>query len=118
APRAAAGRPPARRRTGRPVRPGVRARERGGRAWTHAAGAAARRAGDRAVFDRALVLLSGADRRAGGSSLTGMREHGDAMRVLVCAATTGYQVRAFDEAAGALGIELQLATDRCHVLDD
>ena len=40
------------------------------------------------------------------------------MRVLVCAATTGYQLRAFDEAAGALGIELQLATDRCHVLDD
>ena len=39
-------------------------------------------------------------------------------RVLLCATTTGYQVRAFDEAAAALGIELQLATDRCHVLDD
>jgi hypothetical protein len=47
-----------------------------------------------------------------------MREHGDVTRVLVCAATTGYQVRAFDEAAGELGIELQLATDRCHVLED
>ncbi len=39
-------------------------------------------------------------------------------RVLLCATTTGYQVRAFDEAAAALGIELQLATDRCHVLED
>ncbi|HEX7086977.1 MAG TPA: ATP-grasp domain-containing protein [Vicinamibacterales bacterium] len=40
------------------------------------------------------------------------------MRVLLCAATTGYQVRAFDAAADELGVELQLATDRCHVLED
>ncbi len=40
------------------------------------------------------------------------------MRVLLCAATTGYQVRAFDAAAEELGVELQLATDRCHVLED
>ena len=40
------------------------------------------------------------------------------MRVLLFATTTGYQVRAFDEAAAALGVELQLATDRCDQLDD
>ncbi|MBK5295943.1 MAG: ATP-grasp domain-containing protein [Vicinamibacteria bacterium] len=40
------------------------------------------------------------------------------MRVLLFATTTGYQVRAFDEAAAALGVELQLATDRCDQLED
>lgn len=40
------------------------------------------------------------------------------MRVLLVAATTGYQTRAFSEVAGKLGFELVLATDRCHVLDD
>ena len=39
-------------------------------------------------------------------------------RVLLVAVTTGYQVRSFDEAAKRLGVELVLATDRCHVLDD
>jgi hypothetical protein len=39
-------------------------------------------------------------------------------RVLLFAATTGYQVHSFAEAAGRLGFELVLATDRCHVLDD
>ena len=39
-------------------------------------------------------------------------------RVLLFAATTGYQVRSFAEAAERLGIELILATDRCHVLDN
>ena len=39
-------------------------------------------------------------------------------RVLLVAATTGYQVRSFDEAAKRLGVELVLGTDRCHVLDD
>lgn len=39
-------------------------------------------------------------------------------RVLLIAATTGYQIRSFGEAAERLGIELVLATDRCHVLDD
>jgi hypothetical protein len=34
------------------------------------------------------------------------------------AATTGYQVHSFAEAATRLGFELVLATDRCHVLDD
>ena len=32
--------------------------------------------------------------------------------------TTGYQLRAFNDAAEALGIELVFATDRCHQLDD
>jgi biotin carboxylase len=39
-------------------------------------------------------------------------------RVLLFAATTGYQTRAFDEAARRLGIHLTLATDRCHILED
>ncbi len=39
-------------------------------------------------------------------------------RVLLCATTTGYQTRSFDDAAAALGIELVLATDRCDHLDD
>src|ERR1700733_2467473 len=40
------------------------------------------------------------------------------MRLLLIGATTGYQTRAFAEAAERLGFELALATDRCHVLDD
>ena len=39
-------------------------------------------------------------------------------RLLLIGATTGYQTRAFAEAADRLGYELTLATDRCHVLDD
>ena len=39
-------------------------------------------------------------------------------RVLLLSHTTGYQLRAFNEAAEALGIELVFATDRCHRLDD
>jgi hypothetical protein len=38
--------------------------------------------------------------------------------VLLCATTTGYQTRSFDEAAARLGIELLLATDRCDHLED
>lgn len=39
-------------------------------------------------------------------------------RVLLVAATTGYQVRSFNDAAARLGVKLVLATDRCHQLDD
>lgn len=39
-------------------------------------------------------------------------------RLLLIGATTGYQTRAFAEAAERLGYGLTLATDRCHVLDD
>jgi biotin carboxylase len=39
-------------------------------------------------------------------------------RVLLLATTTGYQTRAFDEAAERLGVDLVLATDRCNVLED
>src|SRR3954447_17698857 len=39
-------------------------------------------------------------------------------RVLLLSHTTGYQLRAFNDAADALGIELLFATDRCHKLDD
>ena len=42
----------------------------------------------------------------------------DNVRVLLVAETTGYQIRAFHEAAAALGIELGFASDRCHQLDD
>jgi hypothetical protein len=40
------------------------------------------------------------------------------LRVLLLAATTGYQTRAFGDAAERLGVELVFATDRCNVLDD
>jgi ATP-grasp domain-containing protein/L-aminoacid ligase-like protein len=40
------------------------------------------------------------------------------MRVLVLATTTGYQTRAFGEAAERLGVELTFATDRCHLIED
>src|SRR3954464_4627663 len=40
------------------------------------------------------------------------------MRVLVLATTTGYQTRAFGEAAEQLGVELVFATDRCHLIED
>src|SRR5690242_5698401 len=39
-------------------------------------------------------------------------------RLLLFAATTGYQIRVFADAARRLGIDLALATDRCHILDD
>ena len=39
-------------------------------------------------------------------------------RVLIFSHTTGYQLRAFNDAAERLGIELVFATDRCHKLDD
>ncbi len=39
-------------------------------------------------------------------------------KLLLIGATTGYQTRAFGEAADRLGFDLALATDRCHVLDD
>ncbi len=39
-------------------------------------------------------------------------------RVLLVAATTGYQVREFAGAARALDVELVLATDRCHILEN
>lgn len=39
-------------------------------------------------------------------------------RLLLFASTTGYQIRVFAEAARRLGVELTLATDRCHVMED
>jgi hypothetical protein len=39
-------------------------------------------------------------------------------RLLLFASTTGYQIREFDAAARRLGVELTLATDRCHVMED
>ena len=41
-----------------------------------------------------------------------------AKRLLLFASTTGYQIRVFAEAARRLGVNLTLATDRCHILDD
>jgi biotin carboxylase len=41
-----------------------------------------------------------------------------AKRLLLFAATTGYQIRVFEDAARRLGCDLTLATDRCHVLED
>ena len=39
-------------------------------------------------------------------------------RVLLVAATTGYQVREFAAAAHELDVELVLATDRCHIMEN
>jgi biotin carboxylase len=39
-------------------------------------------------------------------------------RILLVAATTGYQIRSFGEAADRLGVDLVLASDRCDHLDD
>jgi biotin carboxylase len=39
-------------------------------------------------------------------------------RILLVAATTGYQTRSFAEAARRHGIDVTLATDRCHILED
>lgn len=39
-------------------------------------------------------------------------------RILIVAATTGYQTRMFAAAAARMGLEAVLATDRCHILDD
>jgi len=38
--------------------------------------------------------------------------------ILLVAATTGYQTRAFADAARRLGLALTLATDRCHILEN
>jgi biotin carboxylase len=43
---------------------------------------------------------------------------GSTPHLLLFAATTGYQLRVFAEAARRLGVDLTLATDRCHVLED
>jgi ATP-grasp domain-containing protein/L-aminoacid ligase-like protein len=40
------------------------------------------------------------------------------MRVLLLATTTGYQTRAFGEAAERLGVDLVFATDRCDKIED
>ena len=39
-------------------------------------------------------------------------------RILLLATTTGYQTRAFGDAAGRIGAELVFATDRCHLIED
>jgi glutathione synthase/RimK-type ligase-like ATP-grasp enzyme len=39
-------------------------------------------------------------------------------RLLLVAATTGYQTQMFADAARSLGLDLTLATDRCHVLEN
>jgi len=38
--------------------------------------------------------------------------------LLLLAATTGYQIRVFADAARRLGVDVTLATDRCHIMDD
>jgi biotin carboxylase len=41
-----------------------------------------------------------------------------AKHLLLFAATTGYQIRVFADAARRLGVDVTLATDRCHVMED
>ena len=43
----------------------------------------------------------------------GTRKH-----LLIVATTTGYQLKMFREVAVRIGVDVSLATDRCHVLDD
>jgi biotin carboxylase len=43
---------------------------------------------------------------------------GMSRRLLLVAATTGYQTRVFAEAARGMGLDVTLATDRCHVLEN
>src|SRR5579863_1643563 len=43
---------------------------------------------------------------------------GTRKRLLLVAATTGYQTKVFAEVARRLGVEVSLATDRCHELND
>jgi biotin carboxylase len=45
-------------------------------------------------------------------------DSGQVKRVLLLATTTGYQIRAFGEAAEKLGVRLVFATDRCDRLED
>lgn len=44
--------------------------------------------------------------------------HAAKSSLLLFAATTGYQIRVFADAARRLDIDLTLATDRCHILED
>jgi hypothetical protein len=39
-------------------------------------------------------------------------------RILILAATTGYQTRVFEETARAMGLDVVMATDRCRHMDD
>src|ERR1035441_5198275 len=41
-----------------------------------------------------------------------------AKHLLLFAETTGYQIRVFADAGRRLGVDVTLATDRCHILDD
>ena len=112
---AADGGPP--RSCSRDQRPRARAR-RPAAAGRHATGTRPR---DGALSERALVLLSRAQCRAGGSDLAilATRTFMTRMpRVLLFATTTGYQTRAFGDAAERLGVELVFATDRCHLIED
>jgi biotin carboxylase len=47
-----------------------------------------------------------------------MSQWSQTRRILLLATTTGYQTRAFADAARRLGVEAVLATNRCHQLDD
>jgi biotin carboxylase len=42
----------------------------------------------------------------------------DSRRILILCTTTGYQTRAFVEAAEKMGLAVVFGTDRCHVLED
>jgi formate-dependent phosphoribosylglycinamide formyltransferase (GAR transformylase) len=47
-----------------------------------------------------------------------MAERTNSQRLMILCTTTGYQTRAFVEAAGELGVEIVFGSDRCHVLED
>ena len=51
-------------------------------------------------------------------SFAGYYNQAVAKHLLLFAATTGYQIRVFADAARRLGVDVTLATDRCHVMED
>ena len=72
-----------------------------------------------------MVLLRGAESGAADSGVELRRAFGISAQTEIASAvpvffatTTGYQTRAFGEAAERLGVELVFATDRCNMLED
>src|SRR3954454_6415691 len=53
-----------------------------------------------------------------GSARAALKMKSVAKHLLLFAATTGYQIRVFADAARRLGVDVTLATDRCHILED
>lgn len=62
-----------------------------------------------------MIANSSSSSRQSSSVLSRQRER---RRLLLVTATTGYQTKAFLDAATALGVDVRIASNRCHMLDD